>query len=120
LGEAARVRQGAGETTRPEVLRDLATDASVTVRAALALNTAAPAQANAILAGDPDERVRVLLARKLAALAPGLSAADHEILYCETWDTLCTLVADEAVRVRGVIAEAVKELPNAPPELIRR
>jgi len=120
LGEAARVRQGAGETTRPEVLRDLATDASVTVRAALALNTAAPAQANAILAGDPDERVRVLLARKLAALAPGLSAADHEILYLETWDTLCTLVADEAVRVRGVIAEAVKELPNAPPELIRR
>ena len=118
--EAVRVRLGAGAGTRPAVLRDLAADPSVTVRAALALNMAAPAQVNEALARDPDERVRILLARKLALLLPGLSAADQTRLYQETWATLKALVADEAVRVRAIIAEAVKELPDAPHDLICR
>ena len=70
------------------------------------------------LAHDCDERVRVLLARKLAALATGLSPVDQARLYQETWETLKALAADEATRVRMVIADAVKELPNAPHELI--
>ncbi|HEY2616647.1 MAG TPA: DUF2336 domain-containing protein [Acetobacteraceae bacterium] len=118
--EAARVRLGAGAGTKADVLIDLADDPSVTVRAALALNTAAPARVNDDLAGDRDERVRILLARKLAALLPGLSAVDQARLYRETWDTLKALAADEAARVRAVIADAVKELPGAPPDLIRR
>lgn len=118
--EAARVRQGAAAKTEPDVLLELANDPSVTVRAALALNQAAPSQANAMLAGDSDERVRILLARKLATLAPGLSVTDQARLYRETWDTLSKLVADTAVRVRSVIAEAVKELPNAPRTLVLR
>jgi uncharacterized protein (DUF2336 family) len=100
------------------VLVDLADSASVTVRAALALNTAAPAQVNEMLAGDSDERVRILLARKLTSLVPGLSAAEQAQLHRETWETLKALVADEAVRVRAVIADAVKDLPDAPHELI--
>ena len=96
-------------------------DPSVTVRAALALNTAAPPQVNDVLARDRDERVRVLLARKLAALVPDAVAARISArLYQETWETLSALVADEAVRVRAVIAEAIKDLPNAPRELIAR
>ena len=70
--EAARVRLGAGAATGPDVLADLVDDPSVTVRAALALNTAMPAHLNDALTRDRDERVRVLLARKLAALVPGL------------------------------------------------
>ena len=73
-----------------------------------------------MLARDRDERVRILLARKLAALVPGLSAAEQAQLHQETWDTLKALVADEAVRVRAAIAEAVKELPDAPRGLIRQ
>lgn len=118
--EAARVRLGAGAETRADVLVELVKDPSVTVRAALALNKAAPAQVNEQLTRDHDERVRTLLARKLAALTPGLSAMDHARLYQETWDTLRALVRDEAVRVRAVIADAVKELPDAPPDLICR
>ena len=118
--EAARVRQGADADTKADVMIDLATDPSVTVRAALALNTGAPLHVNAVLAGDRDERVRILLARKLTALVPGLSPAEHAHLHQETWETLTTLVADEAVRVRAVIAEAIKELPNSPRELIQR
>ncbi len=119
-GEAARVRLGASTVTEPEVLRDLARDPSVTVRAALALNPAAPPQVNEALVGDPDERVRILLARKLGALAPSLSVADQAKLRRVTWETLTALVADEAVRVRATIADAVKDLPDTPRELILR
>ncbi len=87
-GEAARVRLGASTATEPAVLRNLAGDSSVNVRAVLALNPATPSQVNETLAGDPDERVRILLARKLAVLAPSLSASDQAQLRRETWETL--------------------------------
>jgi uncharacterized protein (DUF2336 family) len=119
-GEARRVKLGAGAATEPDVLLDLAHDPAVTVRAALALNAAAPARANDILANDHDEKVRLLLARKLAMLLPSLSMTDQARLYQETWDTLGILVADEAVRVRALIAEAIKSLPDAAHELILR
>ena len=100
--EAARVRLGARGDTEADVLAELADDPSVTVRATLALNTGAPAPVNSALSSDRDERVRILLARKLAALVPGLSATDQTQLYRETWSTLTALVEDEAVRVRAV------------------
>ena len=118
--EAARVRLGAGAGTGPDVLIGLAKDPSVTVRAAVALNGAASGPVNELLAKDPDERVRILLARKLTALAPGLSQSEQVQLYTETWNTLSILVADEATRVRAMIADAVKELPDAPHDLIQR
>ncbi len=79
-----------------------------------------PPQVNQLLAKDRDQRVRILLARKLAALVPGLSPVQQARLHQETWDALNALVADEALRVRAIIADAVKELPNAPRELIRQ
>jgi uncharacterized protein (DUF2336 family) len=120
LAEAARVRLAAGAGTEANLLTDLADDPSVTVRAALALNTAAPASVNGGLAHDRDDRVRILLARKLTSLVPTLSARDQARLSQETWDTLRALVADETARVRAVIAEAIKELPDAPRDLILR
>jgi uncharacterized protein (DUF2336 family) len=118
--EAVRVRLGSSIATEPALLRGLADDPSVTVRAALALNPAAPAHANHALVRDTDERVRILLARKLVALAPGLSALDQARLCRDTWATLSELVCDEAVRVRAAIADAIKEIPNAPREVILR
>jgi len=103
LDEAARVRLGAGTESDPDALIGLATDPSVTVRAAVALNGAAPSRVNELLAKDRDERVRILLARKLTALVPGLSQIEQAQLYQETWDTLNMLVADEAMRVRALI-----------------
>jgi uncharacterized protein (DUF2336 family) len=116
--EAARVRLGASSSTAPNVLRGLVDDPSVTVRAALALNPAVPAHANQALARDADARVRILLARKLATLVPNLSPADQARLHSETWEILSALVTDEAVRVRGTIADVVKDMPNAPHELV--
>jgi len=118
--EAARVRLGAQPGTTPDVLHALADDESVTVRAALALNPATPAATNAALARDADERVRALLARKLSLLAPALSAAARSSLRRETLATLTALAEDEAIRVRAAIADAVKDLPDAPRAIILR
>ena len=118
--EAARVRLGATATTPADILLKLALDPSVTVRAALALNPAAPPEAHGVLARDTDVRVRALLARKLAALAPCLSEAEQSRLNQQTIAALGQLVEDTAVQVRAAIAEVVKEMPNAPHELVLR
>ncbi len=120
LAEAVRVRQGAAPDTPPDILRRLAVDQSVKVRATLAMNPATPAQVNATLAGDGDERVRVLLARKLSALAPTLSGPAQLRLREQTIGILTALVADEAVRVRTAIAEELQSMPDAPRDLIMR
>jgi uncharacterized protein (DUF2336 family) len=119
-GEATRVRLGAQTDATPEVLHALATDASVMVRASLALNPATPAETNAALASDADDRVRALLARKLSSLVPALSARGQEKLRQQTLDTLTALAEDEAVRVRAAIADEVKDLPEAPRSIILR
>jgi hypothetical protein len=118
--EATRVRLGSRIDAAPHELHALAEDESVTVRAALAMNPATPAATNAALAHDADERVRALLAAKLATLAPTLSDGARERLRQETYDTLTALAGDEAVRVRAAIAEVVKGLPDAPRAIITR
>ena len=118
--EAVRVRIGASQQTAADVLLSLASDPSVTVRAAVALNRAAPAQVDRLLAGDSDERVRSLLARKLANLIPGLPADQRDRIREQALQTLARLVEDEAERVRAAIAEVVKDLPSAPRDLILR
>jgi uncharacterized protein (DUF2336 family) len=118
--EATRVRLGASTATAADVLLTLAADPSVTVRAALALNPAAPPTTFDTLARDADERVRALLAHRLASLAPNLDNDAQSRLREQAFAALAHLVEDEAIRVRSAIAEAVKEMPNAPRELVLR
>lgn len=115
--EAARVRLGAAPDTAPDVLRTLARDPSVTVRAAVAMNPAA-GEADHLLVHDNDERVRTLLARKLASLVPSLAAAERDTLRGQVLASLERLVSDEAVRVRETIADVVKDMPEAPRSLV--
>lgn len=116
--EAKRVRQGADQHADADVLRVLATDRSITVRAAVALNPASPQQVNQSLAHDPDERVRILLARRLAGLVPGLAGEEQLRLQRQTYATLTALVSDAAVRVRAAVADVLKDMPQAPRALI--
>jgi uncharacterized protein (DUF2336 family) len=116
--EARRVRLSADAHAGTDALLALANDRSVTVRAALALNPASPPKVARALARDPDERVRILLARRLAALMPGLAAAEQARLQQETYETLTALVADAAVRVRAAVADVLKDMPQAPHPLI--
>ncbi len=116
--EAARVRLGAAPDTAPHVLRSLASDPAVTVRAAVAMNLAAAGDTDLVLAQDRDERVRTLLARKLANLVPNLGVADRAALRERALGTLNRLVSDEAVRVREAIADVLKDMPQAPRSII--
>ncbi|MDE2517612.1 MAG: DUF2336 domain-containing protein [Rhodospirillales bacterium] len=120
--EAARVRRAAAPGLSLTEAAALAADPSVTVRATLAMNRAACPRIDRTLARDGDDRVRLLLGRKLAAIAPRLAAAEDDpaSLSARAYSTLAGLVEDEAVRVRAAIAEILRDMPDAPRALILR
>jgi uncharacterized protein (DUF2336 family) len=120
VDEAIRVRQGASETTSQEILRTLATDPSVTVRASLALNPVLPDDVIAVLASDTDARVRTILSRKLAALTPTLQTEARQRMQNDAVASLTTLVAEAALRVRASIAESVRDMADGPRDIILR
>ena len=113
---AMRVKLAANRGTAESVLAVLAQDPAVTVRGAVALNPAASKAADELLAGDGDVRVRLLLARKLVAAAPEPAAPAS--LSQRAYDILATLVRDEAVRIRRLIAEELARLPEPPHALL--
>jgi uncharacterized protein (DUF2336 family) len=115
-----RRRVAAHTGLRPELLYFLAQDADPTVRAAVAANAATPVQADVLLARDGDDEVRQDLARKIALLAPGLTAQEQDRLRRMTYEVLEILVRDQVTRVRQIIAEALKDVADAPPEIIQR
>uniref|UniRef100_UPI0018DFF72D DUF2336 domain-containing protein n=1 Tax=Roseomonas rosulenta TaxID=2748667 RepID=UPI0018DFF72D len=87
-------------------------------RSAVAANPATPPHSFAALAGDGEQQVRGALAQRLAALAPGLAPAQQDRLAHMTWSALARLAADTAAEIRATIAEAVKDLPAAPREMV--
>ena len=116
--EITRVRLGASPNSAPGLLAALATDPAITVRAAVALNTAAPADVDHLLAHDGDDRVRNLLARRLAVIVASAQLPERAGLRQHAVEVVGTLAKDKSVRVRTSLAEAVKETPHAPHDLI--
>ncbi|MGB0670719.1 MAG: DUF2336 domain-containing protein [Rhodospirillales bacterium] len=115
-----RIRLARRRDLRPEILYFLAEDASPEVRRVVAANPATPAQADALLTHDSDESVRGELAEKVANLVPGIALEDQEKLGSATLEALERLAQDEAVRIRALIAETLKDVAGAPPHVIRR
>lgn len=114
-------RQLAGRSDlRPEILYFLADDPAPEVRRQIACNLATPAQADLHLAADKDALVRGDLARKIARLVPGLSSREQDRLRRMTYETLEMLARDQILRVRQILAEALKDIADAPPEIIRQ
>lgn len=105
---------------RPEILYFLAEDKAAEVRRAIAGNDATPYQADELLIRDRDEAVRAELAQKVARLLPGLTADAQNEAHRRVVTILEKLAQDEAVRVRAVVAEAVRSVDNLPPEMIKR
>lgn len=116
--EAERATLASLPGTAPELLYYLAQDTAFAVRAAIAANAATPPQADRLLAADEDPRVRAILGRKLAGLAPALGQHGQDRLRRLAWQTLCRLAADAAMMVRRMIAEEMKAMPDAPRDLI--
>ena len=115
--EAVRVRMAASGATSGAMLAELARDPATIVRSAVAMNPTAPPAAQTALARDEDERVRTILARRLAALAPRL---DRDALGRHSATVLASLAVDAAVRVRAAVSDVVKEMADAPRDLILR
>lgn len=105
---------------QPEILYYLAEDASAEVRRRVARNTLAPPQANLLLAADGDDGVRSDLAAKIVRLAPGLSANEQDRLRRLTYEALEILARDQIVKVREILSDALKDIIDAPPDVIRR
>ncbi|HEV2678361.1 MAG TPA: DUF2336 domain-containing protein [Aliidongia sp.] len=104
---------------QPEVLYFLATDPDHTVRTAVASNEATPVQADLILARDRHEAVRADLARKIARLAPTLTQRQSDRVKEITYEVLEELVRDQAVKIRRIVAETLKSMPDAPAEIVQ-
>ncbi|HSR55042.1 MAG TPA: DUF2336 domain-containing protein [Alphaproteobacteria bacterium] len=115
-----RRRLAARTDIRPEILYYLAEDPSPLVRREIALNAAAPAHADVLLARDGDEDVRCELAQKIARLTPHLSADAREHIRALTVEALEILAQDELARVRQALAEAVKDVAEVPHNVIQR
>ena len=115
---AVRRRVAEYPETRGELLYYLAADSVPEVRQAIATNAGTPRQADLLLASDADQVVRGSLARKVAGLVPDLPAGQLSQIERMTVECLETLARDQATEVRAILADALKDLPNAPHALI--
>ncbi len=105
---------------KPEILYFLAEDEDVGVRQIIAANVATPRHADLLLAEDADQDVRVGLAEKIALLAPGLTSHEQDTIRRMTYEALEILARDQMVRVRQILSETLKDIADAPPEVIQR
>lgn len=120
-GDAAdRKILAARSDVKPEILYYLADDPDMEVRREIAINDATPRQVDVKLARDADEDVRSGLAGKIARLAPGLTAGEQDTIRRMTHEALVILARDEALRVRRILSEALKDVADAPPDVIGR
>ncbi|MBC44250.1 MAG: hypothetical protein CMO08_00355 [Thalassospira sp.] len=106
--------------TRPEILYFLASDQDSSVRRHIAANQATPLQADVLLTDDSDDSVRGSLAEKIAHLSAGLTPNETDKLRRMTYDALDKLARDQAVHVRQVISETLKDIADAPQPIIQQ
>jgi uncharacterized protein (DUF2336 family) len=115
-----RLRIASNRRIQPEILYYLAADRDVAVRSAVAGNAATPVQADALLVADADAEVRRDLALKLARQIPELQRDTADRRRRLARELLERLVADEVPRVRQAIADTLKDMADAPAEIVRR
>jgi uncharacterized protein (DUF2336 family) len=106
------------DDTQPEILYYLAEDRDPDIRCCIAKNAKSPRQTDLILARDKDENVRCFLAEKIGHLFPKTSSAQRAVMQRAVLETLEVLAADQATRVRAILAEALKDIVDAPAELV--
>ena len=118
--ESARVALAERTDVAPELLYYLAQDTQPVVRLAIARNSTAPMHADLLLAKDDDESVRAAIAEKISNPETVSSGYATDRLRDMAHEALTLLAKDQALRVRKTIAEALKEVANAPANAIRR
>jgi len=106
--------------TNPEILYYLAAKGDSDVRRAVANNRATPLQASTLLAQDRSDDVRLVLARRLLKLMPGLTPEKHSQLYAFAVQALGMLAQDEMLQIRRALATALHDYAKAPPTVVAR
>ena len=89
----------------PEILYYLASDTDLSVRKTVAANEAAPRQTDILLAKDNDSEVRQTLASKI-------------VNFPSSKDALEVLAEDQMVVVRKALSDALKDVPDAPSDIV--
>jgi uncharacterized protein (DUF2336 family) len=102
-----------------ELLYFLAEDSHPEVRRAVARNDAAPRQTHDLFVKDADESVRADLAHKICKLAPGLDTDNLTKVQESARQALEMLAKDQMVIVRQVLSDALKDVVDAPADIIR-
>ena len=115
-----RARLAARAQVRPEILYFLADDPAPEVRRRIAAHELTPPHADLVLARDADEDVRCDLAQKVARLAPELSADEQDRVSKIAYEVLEILARDQLTKVRRILAETLKDVVHAPPEIVRK
>lgn len=101
----------------PEILYYLAEDEVDAVRMAIAHNKKTPPQADYLLSEDADPSIRELVAQKIARQAAGQEEGEERNLQLMQ-ETMQRLVSDQLPRVRQVLSESLKDVVDAPSEII--
>jgi uncharacterized protein (DUF2336 family) len=99
---------------RPEILYFLASDPDTEVRRHIARNHKAPRHADILLAKDEQDEVRTDVAGKIAEITVSIAGGKKDNIYKLTMEALEVLARDQLVRVRQILAETLKECPQAP------
>ena len=110
----------ATKTISYDEARILARHEDPDVRHGVATSPVALGEIDLLLACNADQGVRLGLALKIARLAPELNARQRDRIRQSTYEALEVLARDQVIRVRQVLSEALKDVANAPPEVINR
>lgn len=110
----------ARQDVAPEILYFLADDDDPAVRRALVNNQNTPALAHLVLVEDMDEGVRADLAGRIVRLAPGLAPDERDRARLAAYQVLERLAQDHLPRIRKILSDALKDVVDAPPEVISR
>lgn len=115
---SVRAKLASNKNLPPELLYFLAEDENADVRLQVANNDAAPDLTHAILANDEAEGVRSHLAVKIARSLERPQTSAHQKTHQMSQDALARLAEDQIIAVRRALADAIKDVPGAPIDII--
>ncbi len=114
--DAAGMRVVAADhTAHPEMLFYLAASGDIETRVAISTNPSTPYQADEILCGDHEDRVRMPLIGKMVGRLAGTDKVDQVAR-----GILRRLANDQSVAIRQMLAEEIKASDNVPVDIVHR
>ena len=111
-----RMELASSPRTPPEFLYYLSDDPDIGVRRAVGENPSTPNKADVRLSKDDDVSVRCAVARKI--VGDGLDTESRRDMWRMGFTILETLMRDNVVKVRRILAEAFKSTADAPRQTV--